>query len=156
MTVTGRVIVGLMMVVASMNLYCSSPCIAHESVCSSATFGDCTVCATSIYTMVPDQTGCVLLNQTQIMSVDLTAPISLSGWATSQPVPFSCGAYGLSGLYGMGDYLSKTFQVGVPHYLLKVRFVVAFMGSWSSTEGIVASIDGKNQSFLYTCLEYTS
>lgn len=61
-----RSFVGLTLLSLGISLYCSSACIAHESVCNTSTFGDCTVCAVSIYSMVPNQTGCVLLNQTQV------------------------------------------------------------------------------------------
>jgi hypothetical protein len=44
--------------------FCSSMCIDITDVCNSPSFGDCTVCAVSIYSMIPDSTGCVKLNQT--------------------------------------------------------------------------------------------
>lgn len=44
----------------------------------------------------------------------------------------------------------------MPHYLLKVRFNLVFMGTWSNSDSIVVMIDGVNQKFPYTCLETTS
>ncbi len=48
--------------------FCSSACIDSERTCSSTSFGACTVCAVTVYNMVPDANGCVLLNQTEVRS----------------------------------------------------------------------------------------
>lgn len=60
------VIWSFLLVCASTLDFCSSVCIDTVNTCNSPGFGDCTVCAVSIFSLVPDGTGCVKLSQTEV------------------------------------------------------------------------------------------
>lgn len=87
----------------------------------------------------------------QITNADLTAPISLSGFEGTSLSTFACGSYQLSGQYGVGDYLQKTYATSLAHYQLVVRFNIAFMGPWSSADQLIVTVDGNSYYFNYTC-----
>lgn len=65
------IILGLLLCLVSSLDFCSSVCIDSWNVCNSPAYGDCTVCASSIFAMVPDATGCVLSNQTTVLNHSL-------------------------------------------------------------------------------------
>jgi len=156
-------ILASLLLAATASQYCSSACIDYNNTCNTINFGDCTVCGVSVYNMVPNSTGCVLLSQTQVAStliqvleVDLTAPVSLSGFKSSSLAAFTCGSYQLSGQYGSGDYLQKQYQTPSAHYLVLLRFNVAFMGTWSAADFLLVSVDNVTNTLYYTCQSLTS
>lgn len=52
--------------------YCSAQCIDYISVCSDVNFEDCTVCADSLYDLIPNDDGsCSLLDQHEIIYHEL-------------------------------------------------------------------------------------
>jgi hypothetical protein len=87
----------------------------------------------------------------QIIAKDLTVPVSLSSFTGSSLVPYTCGSYQLSGQYGASDYLQKLYQTSLPHFLLILRFNVAFMGTWGTSDALVISVDGTSTNFNYNC-----
>lgn len=62
-----RLIAYSVLLLAVNSLYCSSACIDAFNTCNTQVFGDCTVCTVSVYSMVPNATGCMILNQTQVL-----------------------------------------------------------------------------------------
>ena len=63
--------------------------------------------------------------------------MDLTGYDTSNPVPTSCGDYGLSGEYVASDYIEKVFiDLGTDHYQTVVMIGIGYVGSWSTSDRI--------------------
>lgn len=85
--------------------------------------------------------------------MDLYGTFSLSGFVLTNSTPYSCSAdYNLSGQYGKTDSIAKTYtNLPVNHFYTVVRFNIMFMGTWTSSEMIVATLDGAQSSWNYSC-----
>lgn len=89
----------------------------------------------------------------KIVAFELASTIDLTGYSTNNPVPYNCTAsYPLSGQYSSGDYLAKRYT-GLPvgHYYAIVRFTIAYMGVWTSTDMFAVVVDGVQKSWNYSC-----
>lgn len=119
------------------SLYCSSHCISWMDVCLAEDDLSCTVCATSLYSMVANFSlaqPCMLLPQVSIIGDDLkTSSMDLTGFITSNPTPVTCPNYTLSGEYTANDYIGKNYtNIPLNHYALVVRFEIAYIGTWTT------------------------
>jgi hypothetical protein len=78
---------------------------------------------------------------------------TLDGFQTNSPILYNCTtSYPLSGNYGTGSYLAKTYsELPIGHYYVMVKFNVAYMGTWTSTDMIAVNVDGNQSSWNYSC-----
>ena len=82
----------------------------------------------------------------------MKSPISLAGFSSSTPIPFTCGSWQLSGKYVEGSYLSKIYQTPAAHYMVVLRYNLLFMGaSWSTADVMTVSVDSNVTKFNYKC-----
>jgi hypothetical protein len=88
-------LITLSLLLLSNTQYCSSACIDYYGACFDSTPNGCYVCANHIYNMnVVMTSSCSTLNQTSVVSYDLTNPaLSLAGYTSTQTTPYTCGAY---------------------------------------------------------------
>lgn len=137
--------------------FCASNCVDYIGACFGPGQNDCWACSPSLYLLQRNSTGyCQPKTQHQISFYELrNSGIDLTGYSTTKHVPQTCGMYSLSGQYVAGNYIQKTFT-GLPlnHYQVVVRFGVGFMGTWNSTNQILAEANGQSFSWLYNSCYY--
>lgn len=82
--------------------------------------------------------------------------MSIFGYSTSNPSFLTCNNYTFSGQYVATDYLYKNFtNIPLNHYALVVRFNVAFLGTWTSSQGLRLFLQDDEQNinfdYNYSC-----
>ena len=80
--------------------------------------------------------------------------MSITGYETSKPETSTCGAYSLSGKYIKNDYISKKFSIpntNGNHYQLVIKFVVAYIGSWSTSDKMILTLNSEVFEENYIC-----
>ena len=144
----------------TLNTYCSSTCIDYTGACFDETPQGCWVCADHIYNMISTigaANPCSVKNQVTVLAKELpNTAMSLFGYTSTNPTPFTCTNYTFSGEYTANDYIYKNFT-GIPlnHYALVVRFNVGYIGIWDTTDvlrlNLQDSKDSVNYDYNFSC-----
>ena len=97
--------------------YCASNCADYLKACFGPSFDQCYACEERLFLRKSDNGTCIELPQHQILFEELkTEDMDLTGYSTNNPIPTTCGGYGLSGKYTSGAYIAKTFTIPTSNY----------------------------------------
>ena len=73
-----------------------------------------------------------------------------STFITTSSSPLTCNNYTFSGEYTANDFISKNYtNMPLNHYQLVIRFNLAFLGTWNSTDTLRMHLQDDEQSVDY-------
>lgn len=155
MNIFPLILIGLLLnsVHSTNNQICSSTCASWMSACYNITYNGCIVCDTSIFNEVPHPTqGCTPKSQVKIEAADLKNPIDLTSFDVTSYSSFTCSGFEIAGKFVNGDKISKIYELSQPHYSMKVKFSIVYIGVLSTNDQIFVWIDDVKYPFNYSCV----
>lgn len=162
MTIVTKLLLVLSILIIINTQFCASICQSSDSIsCLSSGPIGCTKCTTSFF-----NNSCTILNDgTSLVSYEATTAIPTNWTISSMNPGLDCIAnfthlvwnytYNFYNKLVGGDYIYRNIAITAPHYEIKVRFSIAYIGVWWPGDHLLLNMaDGiqlYDYNLTYTC-----